>query len=33
VEIFSEKYWAEDQDEFLKKIAASVSSLRNPTII
>jgi sugar phosphate isomerase/epimerase len=32
VEIFSEKYWAEDQDEFLKKIAASVSSLRNPTI-
>lgn len=30
VEIFSERYWAEDQDEFLKKIAASVSSLRNP---
>ena len=30
VEIFSNRYWAEDQDEFLKKIAASLQPLRNP---
>lgn len=30
VEIFSNKYWAGDQDEFLKKIAHSIRDLRNP---
>jgi sugar phosphate isomerase/epimerase len=30
VEIFSNKYWAGDQDEFLKKIAHSIRELRNP---
>ncbi len=32
VEIFSEKYWAMDQDEFLKKIATSLRPLRNPAV-
>jgi sugar phosphate isomerase/epimerase len=30
VEIFSNKYWAQDQDEFLRKIATSLQPLRNP---
>lgn len=30
VEIFSNRYWAEDQDEFLKKIATSLQPLSNP---
>lgn len=30
VEIFSHHYWAQDQDEFLKKIAESIGNLRNP---
>jgi sugar phosphate isomerase/epimerase len=30
VEIFSNRYWAEDQDEFLKKIAQSLRGLQNP---
>jgi len=30
VEIFSNKYWAGDQDEFLKKIAHSIRELRTP---
>ncbi len=30
VEIFSNRYWAEDQDEFLKKIAATLQPLKNP---
>ena len=30
VEIFSNKYWAQDQDEFLREIATSLQPLRNP---
>ena len=30
VEVFSRKYWAGDQDEYLKQIAQSLRPLRNP---